>query len=139
MADWLVDDSLAPPSTDRCAPFHAAAAEARLVLPRCSACERPLELDQIACHGCGIVGAAWHELQPRGHVHAATVVHRVSVPQVLADAPYVLIDVEFETGHRLVLTTTGPWSDAPRVGQEVQIGFRCVGGTYLPAVDLHRR
>lgn len=136
MADWLADDALAPPPTARCAPFHDAAADGRIVLPRCRACAAPLELDQVACHRCADTGAVWQEVPRRGQVHATSSVHRVAPPQILTDRPYLLIDVEFESGHRLVLTTCAPCAQAPAVGQQVRIGFRRVGGTPLPAVDM---
>lgn len=135
MSDWLVDDTLAPPVTERCEPFHAAASNGRVVLPSCEACAGPVELDQVACHRCGAVGTVWHEVPRRAKVHASSLVHRVAPPQILSDKPYLLIDVEFESGHRLVLTTTRPWTEPPEIGLQVPIGFRRVGEVHLPAVD----
>lgn len=136
VADWLADAALAPPVSARCAPFHDAAAVGRVVLPCCRACATPMELDQVACHRCAAAEPVWEEVPPIGQVHSVSVVHRVAPPQILTDSPYLLIDVEFHSGHRLVLTTTVPWQQPPAVGRQVRIGFRRLGVTPLPAVDL---
>ena len=136
MADWLADAALAPPMAARCAPFHDAAAAGHVALPRCGACATPMELDQVACHLCPASEPVWEEVPLIGQVHAVSVVHRLSPRQILTESPYLLIDVEFESGHRLVLTTTAPCHQPPSLGLQVRIGFRRLGVTHLPAVEL---
>lgn len=133
--DWLVVESLAPDTTDATtAPFYAATAQGRVALPFCAACGATLELEQCACDVCG-GDAEWREVERHGRVHAVTRVHRREPGLIVAAQPYLVIDVELDSGHRLTMTTTGPCADMPEIGQAVQIGFRDVGGVGIPAVQ----
>lgn len=134
--DWLVSVELAPDADDPLlAPFYRAAAAGAVVLPCCASCGTALELDQVECDACERSIVDWRPVDPRGVVHAVTTVHRREPGLIRATAPYPVIDVELVSGHRLVMTTTGPGA-APEVGQPVHIGFRHVGGVALPAVRL---
>ncbi|MFE2985685.1 Zn-ribbon domain-containing OB-fold protein [Streptomyces sp. NPDC059262] len=132
--DWLVDDSLAP-HVDETPPgeLYRAAERGELVLPFCSLCRIPLEPEQRICDGCGSDAVTWEPVLPRGTVHSATLVHRLEPGLVRAAAPYPVLDVELDSGHRLIMTTLHPATAAPAVGETVTIGFRSVGGVHIPA------
>jgi uncharacterized OB-fold protein len=141
--DWLVAPELVPDVADPVmAPVYAAAARGALALPFCAACGTPLELEQYVCDACGTSaeigtpGREWRDVPLAGTVHAATLVHRREPGLIVAPGPYPVIDVELDSGHRLVLTTATPSGGAPDIGTPVEIAFRTVGDVTLPAVRV---
>ncbi|GAC1648045.1 MAG: hypothetical protein NVS4B6_22800 [Mycobacterium sp.] len=136
LEDWLLDPALAPdPDHDALAPLYRAAARNELALPFCAACATPLELDQEVCDHCEGDEHDWRTVELRGTVHTATLMHRREPGLVHAQAPYPLVDVELESGHRLVMTTAKPADVAPAIGSHVRIGFRRLGDVAIPAID----
>jgi uncharacterized OB-fold protein len=134
--DWLLDSTLAPAAeSDPLAPLYAAARRAELVLPFCAACARPLEFDQEVCDHCGGMECAWRAVDLRGTVHTATVMHRREPGLVHTTAPYPIVDVELDSGHRMVMTTVRPTDAAPAIGARVRIGFRRLGNVSIPAIN----
>ena len=139
--DWLVAPDLAPNAADPVlAPVYEAAARGALALPFCAACGTPLELEQHVCDGCGASaeigthGREWREVPLAGTVHASTLVHRREPGLIVATRPYPVIDVELDSGHRLILTTATPSGQAPDIGAPVEIAFRTIGAVTVPAV-----
>jgi uncharacterized OB-fold protein len=136
LEDWLLDPALAPAvEHDPLAPLYRAATHNELVLPFCAACARPLELDQEVCDHCSGTEHDWRTVEPRGTVHAATVMHRLEPGLVHAQGPYPIVDVELTSGHRLVMTTVQSSATAPAIGSGVRIGFRHLGDVAIPAID----
>jgi uncharacterized protein len=134
--DWLLDSALAPAADDDIlAPLYRAASRHELALPFCAACALPLELDQEVCDSCGRAERDWRTVDPRGTVHAATLMHRREPGLVHTKAPYPIVDVELTSGHRMVMTTVQPADTAPLIGTAVRIGFRRLGDVVLPAID----
>jgi uncharacterized OB-fold protein len=136
VGDWLLDGALAPAADDgTLAPLYRAATRNELALPFCVACALPLELDQQVCDNCADDKRDWRTVDPRGVVHAATLMHRREPGLVHAVAPYPIVDVELTSGHRMVMTTVQPTDTAPAIGTVVRIGFRRLGDVVLPAID----
>ncbi|QEN16464.1 OB-fold domain-containing protein [Mycolicibacterium sp. ELW1] len=134
--DWLLDAMLAPSvEGDPLAPLYLAAVRNDLALPFCSGCARPLELDQDVCDHCASTERVWRTVEPRGVVHAATLMYRREPGLVHATAPYPIVDVEMDSGHRLLMTTTQPADSAPTIGWRVHTGFRRLGDVAIPAID----
>jgi uncharacterized OB-fold protein len=134
--DWLLDPALAPAvEGDVIRPLYDAAARGELVLPFCADCELPLELEQRTCDGCGGAERVWRQVDPRGSVHTATMMHRREPGLVRATDPYLIVDVEMGSGHRIVMTTLTPTDAMPRIGTPVRIGFRRLGDIAIPAVS----
>jgi uncharacterized OB-fold protein len=139
LEDWLLDPSLAPaPDADVLAPLYQAAKRGELALPFCAACVQPLELDQEVCDHCGAAEHHWRTVELRGTVHAATVMHRLEPGLVRARAPYPIVDVELDSGHRIIMTTVQPADTSPSIGSTVRVGFRHLGDVVIPAIDLLR-
>jgi uncharacterized OB-fold protein len=136
MADWLVDDSLAPHTDGTLAPMFAAATAGELAMPYCNACDQPLELEQLRCDACGAADVAWLGVDPRGTIHSITTVHRREPGLILATAPYHVVDVELASGHRLVMTTDRPIATPPAIGDAARIVFRDVGGVPVPSLSV---
>lgn len=132
--DWLVTDALAPATSGHLAPLYQASSQGTLAMPFCSLCDQAVELEQSVCHRCGRGGVQWKPVEPAGAVHAVTTVHRRERSLIVSEHPYPVIDVELRSGHRVVMTTTHPLAEAPRIGDHVRVGFRIVGGVAVPAV-----
>jgi uncharacterized OB-fold protein len=137
-ADWLVADELAPTLAGGLAPLYTAAAKGRLAMPFCGSCSAVLELDQDVCDECGSDRVTWRDVTPVGTVHSVTRVHRREPSLIRTDIPYYVLDVELDSQHRLVMTTTRPVQGPIRIGDRVAIGFRTVGGVTVPAADVER-
>jgi uncharacterized OB-fold protein len=136
LQDWLLDATLAPAvDSDPLAPLYLAAARNDLALPFCAGCTRPLELDQDVCDHCASTERDWHTVEPQGVVHAATLMYRREPGLVHAKAPYPIVDVEMDSGHRLMMTTTQPADTAPLIGARVRVGFRRLGDVAIPAIQ----
>jgi uncharacterized OB-fold protein len=134
--DWLLNATLAPSvGGDPLAPLYVAAAHNELALPFCSSCALPLELDQDVCDQCASTERDWRSVEPRGVVHSATLMYRCEPGLVHATAPYPIVDVEMDSGQRLMMTTVQPTDTAPRIGTRVRIGFRRLGDVAIPAID----
>jgi uncharacterized OB-fold protein len=132
--DWLVSAELAPAPVGALAPLYEAGSRGSLEMPFCLACDRALELEQSVCDGCGGAGVEWRPVEPAGVVHAVTTVHRRERGLIRTDVPYHVVDVELDSGHRVVMTTLHPSATGPVIGDAVRIGFRSVGGVAVPAV-----
>ncbi|MDT5216393.1 MAG: uncharacterized protein QOK18_4632 [Mycobacterium sp.] len=136
LEDWLLNSALAPePEHDALRPLYQAATRGELAVPFCAACAQPLELDQEVCDACGGTEHDWRTVDLRGTVHAATLMHRREPGLVRAQAPYPIVDVELESGHRILMTTAQPADAAPEIGAKVRIGFRRLGDVAIPAID----
>ena len=116
------------------APFYEATQEGALRLPECERCQAPRELEQYTCAECSETTVHWRAVPLSGVVHALTRVHRFEPGLVRASSPYLVADVEFETGHRLVMTTTSADVDDLRIDAQVTIGFRRIGARAVPAI-----
>jgi uncharacterized OB-fold protein len=133
VSDWLVVDGLAPATGGALASLYEAGAAGVLVMPFCSRCGQPLELEQSVCDACG-AGVDWRPVEPAGVVHAVTTVHRREPGLVRVETPYHVVDVELQSGHRVVMTTQQPVDNPPAIGDPVLVAFRTVGGVAVPAV-----
>jgi uncharacterized OB-fold protein len=132
--DWLVADELAPATHGRLAPLYEAASTGVLVMPFCGKCGQVLELEQDICDVCGAAAVDWRPVEPRGVVHAVTTVHRREPGLVLVNEPYHVVDVELDSGHRVIMTTDRPVTSAPAIGDPVLVSFRSICGVSVPAV-----
>jgi uncharacterized OB-fold protein len=121
------------------APLYAATARGTLAMPFCGQCGLALELEQDVCDGCAAGDVEWRQVSPHGTVSARTTVHRREPGLIRATSPFQVLDVELRSGHRLVMTTDGPVGRILEIGEQVDIGFRRVGGVSIPAVAAGSR
>jgi uncharacterized OB-fold protein len=135
MADWLVADSLVPHTDGTLAPMYAAATAGQLAMPHCGACRQALELEQLRCDACGGTDIAWLPVDASGTIHSVTIVHRREPGLIVANEPYVVVDVELASGHRLVMTTDRPTTTSPAIGDPARIVFRDVAGVPVPSLS----
>ena len=115
----------APTGPVEAAPFWMGAAEGRLVLPHCDACDLLVWYPRDFCPRCLSRGLEWVEVTGRGIVYSSTLVERGGLR---ADgAAYVVAYVELEEGPRILAEIRGA-AGAPPIGCPVRAGFETVDG-----------
>ena len=107
-------------------PFWDAVNERRLVLQRCSICDRLQYPPQQVCHVCGsAANLAWKEVQGKGHIAACVVIEDGRLNRRIPDQPYNLAMVTLDQDPRVNfysnLPGTSPY-EVP-VGAAVEVTF----------------
>lgn len=103
-------------------PFWDAAAEGRLVLPRCAACGFVIWYPRRFCPDCGGREVRWFEASGDGAVYSFTVTRKGQ--GAWRDAgPYVVAYVELAEGPRLMTNLIGVDVDTVAIGQAVRVRF----------------
>jgi hypothetical protein len=110
------------------APFWAAAAEDRLVLPRCLSCATFIWYPRVFCPDCHTVGVEWVEASGRGTVYSFTVVSRGAGPWA-GHAPYIIAYVQLDEGPRVLTNIVGAAPDTVHIGDAVTAVFEPAGPT----------
>jgi uncharacterized OB-fold protein len=112
-------------------PFWDAAAEGRLLLPRCNACGRHFFRPEVACTHCFATDWQWAEASGRGTLYSYTVVHRAPAPGFAV--PLALAIVELEEGPAVFSNLVDVAEADIRIGMALQVRFEAVGaGIHLP-------
>lgn len=114
-------------------PYWEAAADGRLLVQRCPACERKQLPPVAACPACGERGLGWTAASGRGVVHTYTVLHRAYHPGFADAVPYNVSIIELEEGPLLLSNVVELPLDRLRIGLPVRVVFEPVGdGLALP-------
>ncbi len=119
---WVHDDAR---------PYWDGAAEGRLVLPRCSACDTVIWYPRGFCPTCGSLDVAWFDAPGTGQVYSFSIPRRGQGAYAEV-APYVLAYVELDLpdgvggdgpGPRVItnIVDCDPWSIS--VGDRVEAVF----------------
>lgn len=77
-------------------PYLAAAAEGRLLLPRCHACGRLQFPPRPTCRYCRHDSFDWAETSLAGSVYSWTVTHRPPLPSLADAVPYAVVVVALD-------------------------------------------
>jgi uncharacterized protein len=110
-----------PPQADAdSAAFWTGLRAERIVLQRCSGCERLRFPPLGRCPYCRGTDAVHETVAGTGSVYSWTVVHRAFDPAFVADLPYVVATVDLDVGPRLALRLEGR---APAFGAAVTPRF----------------
>lgn len=108
-----------PPSpTPDDAPFWAALAQSRVVLPRCRSCQTWIWYPRTFCPACHTPGVEWLDVSGRGRVYSFTVSTR-GVGSWADRAPYVIAYVELDEGPRVLTNLVDVAPDDVSIGQAV--------------------
>jgi uncharacterized OB-fold protein len=97
-------------------PFWDAAAQGRLLVKHCLACNQPHHYPRSLCPFCGSERTEWREASGRGTVYSFSIMRRV-------EAPYAIAYVTLEEGVTMLTNITGCDLDAIRIGQAVRVVF----------------
>ena len=111
-----------PPFNPEAAPYWAAAAEGRLVLPVCDECGHHIWYPRAWCPVCGHGSVTWTELSGRGTVYTCTVIRKAMGPWAAA-APYVGAYVELDEGPRILTNVVTDDPDLVHIGMAVTATF----------------
>jgi hypothetical protein len=103
-------------------PFWAAAAEDRLVLPRCDACGFVIWYPRPICPKCHSSQVSWFEASRTGVIYSYTVC-RKGPGAYQAHVPYVVAYVELAEGPRVLTNIVDADPDSVRIGQRVEALF----------------
>ena len=109
-------------------PFWAAAAEHRLVVPRCTRCGTFRFPPSAFCWRCQAQAVEWVERPGRGTVYSYTIVWHPVLPDLADSVPFAPAVVELpDTDHvRVVGALTDATTAAARVGLDVKLVWRDV-------------
>jgi uncharacterized OB-fold protein len=122
MNERFFPDSMPPPMADTTTlPWWEAAAEHRLVVQRCTACEVTRLPPAPVCSECRSAECDWQEVSGRGEVYTYTLVHRpIAMEQEL---PYVIavIALEGSGGLRMISNLVGIDAEAVEIGMPVEL------------------
>ncbi|HZP27506.1 MAG TPA: OB-fold domain-containing protein [Acidimicrobiia bacterium] len=116
-------------------PFWEAAAEHRLVVPRCTRCGTFRMPPSPFCWNCQHQDVEWLETPGRGTVYSFTVVWHPLLPDLGDAVPYVpaVVTLPDAGGVRLVGGMVGVRPSEVRIGLEVELVWRDVReGTAVP-------
>ena len=112
----------AVPEAPELAPYLAAAATGRLVLPRCRRCEFVIWYPRAFCPACGAADVEWIDSPGLGTVYSCTVTRHG--PGRYKDAgPFVLAYVELDEGPRVLTNIVGCAPEQVTIGQRVAAVF----------------
>jgi len=121
-----------PPVTLETKPYWDAAAQGRLVLPRCEACETVIWYPRSFCPACGSTAVSWIDAAGTGSVYSHTVVRKGQGAYREA-GPYVVAYVELDEGPRVMTNVVGCDPDNVEIGMRVEVVFDPTDkGTALP-------
>lgn len=123
------------------APYWDGLAAGKLVLPRCSGCDRWMWPAGHRCGACGTVGIRWIERPMRATVFAWTRTwHRFGLTEGL-DLPFTSVVAEIDDcGVRLLGRLDDPDQIAPKIGEPLagRAGETMVGEKRIPTVIWSR-
>ncbi|MEJ5254811.1 MAG: Zn-ribbon domain-containing OB-fold protein [Acidimicrobiales bacterium] len=125
-----------PEPTLETEPFWEAAAEGRLLLPRCDGCGVVIWYPRRFCPECHQRSISWFEASGRGTIYSFTVVRQAPPPWREA-VPYVIAQVELDEGPRVLTNIVGCETSEVAIGREVEVVFdRSAGGRAVPRFRL---
>ncbi|MGD9700995.1 MAG: Zn-ribbon domain-containing OB-fold protein [Acidimicrobiia bacterium] len=111
-------------------PFWDAAADDRLVVPKCAHCGTFRLPPSAFCFNCQQRGIDWTELPGTGTIYSFTVVRHPLHPGLADACPYVSGVVELDgtqgAGARMLVNIIDCDPDAVRIGDKVEIVFEHV-------------
>ncbi|WP_372347640.1 Zn-ribbon domain-containing OB-fold protein [Streptomyces sp. KL116D] len=114
-------------------PYWDAAAEGRLLLRHCAACERFHHYPREFCPYCWSDAGQWRVASGRASLYTWSVVHRNDLPPFGERVPYVAAVVDLAEGPRMMTEVVECEEARLRVGMEVTVTFRPGGpGSSVP-------
>lgn len=104
-------------------PFWEATAEERLLLKRCSDCDRTYHYPRERCPECRSDATDWIDASGDGEVYSYTVTRQAGGEYADADR-FVLAYVELAEGPRIMTNVVDCDADDLAVGQRVEVTFQ---------------
>ncbi|MFI7010411.1 Zn-ribbon domain-containing OB-fold protein [Streptomyces sp. NPDC050145] len=114
-------------------PFWDAAAEGRLLLRHCAACDRVHHYPREFCPYCWSEDGSWREASGRATLYTWSVVHRNDLPPFAARTPYFAAVVDLAEGPRMMTEVVECAEADLRVGMELEAAFRDTVPVFRPS------
>jgi uncharacterized OB-fold protein len=123
---------VAPPLTERTAPFWTSGADGLLRIRRCDDCGHYQHPPQPVCPACHCASLSWQPVSGRGSVWSWTVNRYQWIPSM--PPPYVVAEIELaeQPGLRLLTNLVDADPASLRVGTEVTVCFAKAGDAFVP-------
>jgi hypothetical protein len=123
---------VAPPLTERTAPFWTSGADGLLRILRCDGCGHYQHPPQPVCPACHCASLSWQPVSGRGSVWSWTVNRYQWIPSM--PPPYVVAEIELaeQPGLRLLTNLVDADPASLRVGTEVTVCFAQAGDAFVP-------
>lgn len=112
-----------PDTRNAGAEFWRAAAQGRLMVPKCEACARTHWHPRPYCPHCGSGQVGWVQGSGRGRIHTFTVVRQSGDPYFKTRVPYAVAMVELDEGIRLMSNIVDTPLEQLRIGLPVEVLF----------------
>ncbi|WP_443048928.1 Zn-ribbon domain-containing OB-fold protein [Streptomyces sp. NBC_00328] len=114
-------------------PYWDAAAEGRLLIRHCAACDRVHHYPREFCPHCWSEDVNWSPAGGRATLYTWSVVHRNDLPPFDARVPYVAAVVDLAEGPRMMTEVVECEEAALRIGMELEVAFRAGIPVFRPA------
>ncbi|MFE4855621.1 Zn-ribbon domain-containing OB-fold protein [Streptomyces sp. NPDC056670] len=105
-------------------PYWDAAAEGRLLIRHCAACDRAHHYPREFCPYCWSEDVRWRPASGRATLYTWSVVHRNDLPPFGDRVPYVAAVVDLDEGPRMMTEVVGCAEADLRIGMELHVTFR---------------
>jgi len=113
-----------PTVEDETRPFWDAAAEGRLLIQRCNACDQWQYYPRPFCKRCWSEDLEWAEASGKGTIYTFSIVRRNDLPPFGDRVPYVPAIIDLEEGPRMMSEVVDAALESIEVGQAVVVDFR---------------
>ncbi|MGW3916355.1 Zn-ribbon domain-containing OB-fold protein [Streptomyces sp. NPDC005070] len=114
-------------------PYWDAAAEGRLLIRYCAACDRVHHYPREFCPHCWSEDVSWRPASGRATLYTWSVVHRNDLPPFGERVPYAAAVVDLAEGPRMMTEVIGCEEAALRIGMELEVAFRAGIPVFRPA------
>lgn len=105
-------------------PYWDAAAQGKLLIKHCRACQRNYFYPRDHCPSCWSTDTEWIEASGRGTVYTFTIVYQNDLPPFRDRLPYVVAEIDLDEGVRMTSNVEGCAPQDVRCGMRVAVSFR---------------
>jgi uncharacterized OB-fold protein len=128
-----------PHESEAAGPFWEATRRDELVVPWCTACDRPFWYPREVCPSCLGTAIDWRPASGTGEVYAVSVQHRPGPGRDPEDGPYAVALVDLVEGVRMMTNVVGCPPGDVTVGMAVQLTWAPLSdGRKLPLMTPSR-
>jgi hypothetical protein len=122
MSERFFPDSMPPPMANSTTlPWWEAAAEHRLVVQRCTACEHTRHPPAPICPECRSMESDWKEVSGKGEVYTYTTVHRPVAGNMELPFLIAVIALEESGGLRMISNLVDVSPEDVEIGMPVEL------------------
>lgn len=114
-------------------PFWDAAAQGRLLIRHCAACDRVHHYPREFCPYCWSEDVGWRPATGRATLYTWSVVHRNDLPPFDGRVPYAAAVVDLAEGPRMMTEVVGCEEAELRIGMDLEVAFRAGVPVFRPA------